>query len=59
MDALAMSLHIIYYTSSFTEAVATAANLGGNSDTIAAIVGAIAGALYGFSEKIYELYTYT
>ena len=57
MDALAMSLNILHYTSSFTEAVARAANIGGDADTVAAIVGAIAGAFYGLSPRILELYS--
>jgi ADP-ribosyl-[dinitrogen reductase] hydrolase len=34
-------------TSSFAEAVLLAANLGGDADTVAAITGQLAGALYG------------
>jgi ADP-ribosyl-[dinitrogen reductase] hydrolase len=34
---------------SFAEAVLTAANLGNDADTTAAITGQLAGAIYGFS----------
>jgi ADP-ribosyl-[dinitrogen reductase] hydrolase len=47
MDALAMALHCVWSTTSFSAAVLQAANLGGDSDTIAAITGQIAGAIYG------------
>ena len=57
MDALAMSLHILHYTSSFTEAVSTAANMGGRANTVTEIVGVIAGAFYGLSPRITEIYS--
>jgi ADP-ribosyl-[dinitrogen reductase] hydrolase len=47
MDALAMALHIVYWSNSFQEAISRAAALGGDSDSVAAVVGQIAGALYG------------
>ena len=47
MDALAMSLHCIWTTNSFNDAVLKAINLRGDSDTVGAITGQIAGALYG------------
>lgn len=49
MDALAMALHCVWSTSSFADAVLKCANLGGDSDTAAAITGQIAGAIYGAS----------
>ncbi|MGE0282731.1 MAG: ADP-ribosylglycohydrolase family protein [Rhizobiaceae bacterium] len=49
MDALAMALHCVWSTSSFADAVLKCANLGGDSDTTAAITGQIAGAIYGAS----------
>ena len=49
MDALAMALHCVWSTSSFTDAVLKCANLGGDSDTTAAVTGQIAGAIYGAS----------
>jgi len=47
MDALAMALHCVASTSTFAEAVLRCANLGGDSDSTAAITGQIAGAIYG------------
>lgn len=49
MDALAMALHCTWTTHSFEAAVLKAANLRGDADTVAAIAGQIAGALYGAS----------
>jgi len=49
MDGLAMALHILWKTSSFSEAVLKAANLRGDADTVAAIVGQIGGSYYGCS----------
>jgi poly(ADP-ribose) glycohydrolase ARH3 len=37
-------------TESFRDAVVLAVNLGGDTDTIGAMAGAIAGAYYGYSE---------
>jgi len=39
----------VYSTRSFAEATLKAANLGGDSDSVCAVVGQIAGALYGAS----------
>eukprot|EP01060_Flectonema_neradi_P035405 TRINITY_DN650_c2_g6_i1.p1 TRINITY_DN650_c2_g6~~TRINITY_DN650_c2_g6_i1.p1 ORF type:complete len:495 (+),score=84.75 TRINITY_DN650_c2_g6_i1:73-1557(+) len=47
MDNVSMSLHCLYTTSSFTEAVMKAANMRGDADSVAAVVGQLAGALYG------------
>jgi ADP-ribosyl-[dinitrogen reductase] hydrolase len=44
--ALAAALESFDRTASFREAVLAAANLGGNSDVVAAVCGAIAGAHY-------------
>ncbi|UUZ81493.1 ADP-ribosylglycohydrolase family protein [Paenibacillus sp. P26] len=41
-------LYILLNTGSFSEAVQQAANLGGDTDTIAAIIGGLAGVFYGF-----------
>lgn len=49
MDALAMALHIVWTTNSFRECVQKAADMGGDSDTVGAIAGQIAGAIYGFN----------
>lgn len=49
MDCLAMALHCVQWTQSFDEAVLRAANLCGDADTVAAVTGQIAGAIYGAS----------
>jgi ADP-ribosyl-[dinitrogen reductase] hydrolase len=45
-EALAAALETLAQTGNFRDAVLAAANLGGNSDVIAAITGALAGAHY-------------
>lgn len=49
MDAVSMALHCVYTTSSFEDATLKAANLRGDSDSVCAVVGQLAGALYGAS----------
>jgi len=49
MDAVAMALHCVHSTRSFEEATLKAANLRGDSDSVCAVVGQLAGALYGAS----------
>jgi len=49
MDALAMALHCVYTTNSFSEAVLKAANIRGDSDSVGAVTAQIAGAIYGVS----------
>lgn len=51
VDSLHCALHCLRSTKTFEAAVVKAANLGGDADTIAAITGGLAGALYGY-EKI-------
>lgn len=48
VDSFASALHCIYTTRSFEDAVVKAINLGGDADTIGAITGGLAGALYGY-----------
>lgn len=48
VDSFAAALHCIYTTRSFEEAIIKAVNLGGDADTIGAITGGLAGALYGY-----------
>jgi ADP-ribosylglycohydrolase len=48
MDALAMALHCVASTRSFEEAVLKAVNRGGDSDSVGAVTGQIAGAAYGY-----------
>jgi ADP-ribosyl-[dinitrogen reductase] hydrolase len=47
--SLEAALWSVGRTGSFAEAVLLAANLGGDADTVAAITGQLAGALYGYS----------
>ena len=47
--SLEAALWSIGRTSDFRSAILTAANLGGDADTTAAIAGQLAGALYGIS----------
>lgn len=49
VDSFATALHCIFTTCSFEDAVTKAVNLGGDADTIGAITGGLAGALYGYS----------
>ena len=46
MDNLAMSLNIVYRTNNFKDAIIKAVNLRGDSDSVASVVGQIAGAAY-------------
>ena len=50
MDGMAMALHIIYYTKNFKEAIIKVVNLRGDSDSVGAVVGQIAGAYYGIED---------
>ena len=47
MDALAMALHIFHHTKTFEDAIKIACFLKGDADSVAAVVGQIAGAYYG------------
>ena len=47
MDCMAMALHILYHTTSFEQAITVASKLCGDADTVAAVVGQMAGAFYG------------
>ena len=57
MDALSMALHTIWKTKSFKEVALLNANLGGDCDTVGAIAGQIAGAIYGIDKDMFKLYT--
>jgi len=48
VDSMKCALAAFWTTETFEEAVETAANMGGDADTIAAITGGLAGACYGF-----------
>lgn len=47
MDGLAIALHSVYHTSSFTAAVSRCINFLGDADSTGAICGQVAGAFYG------------
>jgi ADP-ribosyl-[dinitrogen reductase] hydrolase len=49
INSLACAVNAVKDTSSFEEAVVRAVNFGGDADTIGAITGGLAGALYGAS----------
>lgn len=48
VDSLESAVWCLLTTNSYKECVLQAVNLGGDTDTIAAIAGSLAGALYGF-----------
>ena len=50
MDSFQCAIHSLTTTKTFEEAIIEAANLGGDADTIAAITGGLAGAIYGYDE---------
>ena len=60
MDNMAMSLHILYHTTSFKQAIEVATKLCGDADSVASVVGQIAGAYYSIdnipSEWIKDIY---
>ncbi len=49
VDSFKCALSCFYTTRTFEDAVIKAANLGGDADTIAAITGGLAGAIYGYN----------
>lgn len=49
VDSLECALYSLWDSGDFDEAIIKAANMGGDADTIAAICGGLAGALYGFA----------
>lgn len=57
MDALAMALHVVYFTASFKEIAVKIADKGGDCDTVGAIAGQIGGAIYGVNEEVLKLYS--
>jgi ADP-ribosylglycohydrolase len=60
MDGLAMALNIAYNSKDPVIDVTTAANLGGDSDSVAAMVGILTGAIHGLTEELWNhYYTYT
>jgi ADP-ribosylglycohydrolase len=57
MDALAMALHTVMYSQSFSEVVIKNADMGGDCDTVGSIAGQIAGAMYGVDAGMLRLYS--
>jgi ADP-ribosyl-[dinitrogen reductase] hydrolase len=49
LDTLETALWAVYGSGSFEEALIRAVNLGRNGDTVGAVTGQLAGALYGAS----------
>ena len=47
MDCLSMSLHVLYSTNNFKEAILKGVNLCGDADSVGSVIGQIAGAFYG------------
>lgn len=47
VDTLEAALWCLYHTNNYRDCVLTAVNLGGDTDTIAAVAGGLAGLLYG------------
>lgn len=56
MDALSMALHTVWHSSSFQEVALINTNMGGDCDTVGAIAGQIAGAIYGIDPYMLHLY---
>lgn len=50
IDSLVASIWCLYHTYSYREAVELAVNLGGDTDTIGAITGSLAGIHYGYNK---------
>ena len=48
------ALEAFFESTSFEDAIRNAISIGGDSDTVAAITGSVAGAYYGVPEEIYE-----
>lgn len=57
MDALSMALHTVWFSNSFREVVAKNADMGGDCDTVGSIAGQIAGAIYGVTDEMFDLYS--
>lgn len=57
MDALAMALHTVWHNDCFHSIAIMNANIGGDSDTVGAIAGQIAGAIYGIDSDMLKLYS--
>lgn len=53
-NSVPQALECFLESTSFEDAIRTAISLGGDSDTIGAITGSIAGAFYGVPEDVYD-----
>ena len=49
IDTIESAIWCLMNTSSYKECVLTAVNLGNDTDTVGAIAGSLAGALYGYN----------
>ena len=56
MDGLAMALNIAYNSKNPIEDLTRTANLGGDCDSMAAIVGTLSGAIHGLTEELWKYY---
>jgi ADP-ribosylglycohydrolase len=56
LDALSMALHICYYYQTPSEGLLYAANMGGDCDSVAAVVGLVMGTFYGLDKEVLGLY---
>ena len=56
MDCMAMALHITLFSKNFKEAILKSVNMGGDADTLAAVVGQINGCLYGIDDYMFGQY---
>lgn len=57
MDALSMALHTVWHSKSYHEVAILNCNMGGDCDTVGAIAGQIAGAVYGIDSEMLHLYS--
>lgn len=52
-----MALHTVWWGHDYQDIVLTNANMGGDCDTVGAIAGQIAGAIYGINPYMLHLYS--
>eukprot|EP00040_Diaphanoeca_grandis_P015921 m.81866 g.81866 ORF g.81866 m.81866 type:complete len:567 (-) comp25461_c0_seq1:46-1746(-) len=55
MDGLAMALHCVYHTASFSDAVERCVNFLGDADSTGSMVGQMCGAIYGLASIDHRL----
>ena len=58
MDGLAMALWALWNSNSFASALQKGVNLLGDADTVGAIVGQMAGAMYGWKQIMSDEWSY-